>query len=77
MRLVESWREHYPPTLQSWLHRVDGRHDTAVEVVGANRLRVWRLSLALSTVGFERDRIGVHQMVVVRPHADGRSGMLA
>ena len=77
VRLVESWREHYPPTLQSWLHRVDARHDTAVEVVGANRLRVWRLSLALSTVGFERDRIGVHQMVVVRPHADGRSGMLA
>jgi len=77
VRLVESWREHYPPTLQSWLHRVDARHDRAAEVVGVNRLRVWRLSLALSTVGFERDRIGVHQMVVVRPHADGRSGMLA
>jgi cyclopropane-fatty-acyl-phospholipid synthase len=40
-------------------------------------LRVWRLSLALSTVGFERDRIGVHQLLAVRPHADGRSGMLA
>ncbi len=77
VRLVESWREHYPPTLQAWLHRVDIRHADAVDAVGDNRLRVWRLSLALSTVAFERDRIGVHQMVAVRPHADGRSGMLA
>ena len=58
-------------------HRVDERLPDAVRVVGQTRLRVWRLSLALSTVGFERDRIGVHQVLAVRPHADGRSGMLA
>ena len=77
VRRLESWREHYPRTLQAWLHRVDERLADAVRVVGQTRLRVWRLSLALSTVGFERDRIGVHQVLAVRPHADGRSGMLA
>ena len=77
VRLVESWREHYPRTLQAWLHRVDEHLATAAEVVGETRMRVWRLSLALSTVAFERDRIGAHQMLAVRPHADGRSGMLA
>jgi len=77
VRSVESWREHYPRTLQAWLRRVDQRLAAATEVVGETRLRVWRLSLALSTVGFERDRIGAHQLVAVRPHADGRSGMLA
>ena len=76
-RLLESWREHYPRTLQAWLRRVDKRLGAAGAVVGETRLRVWRLSLALSTVGFERDRIGVHQLLAVRPHADGRSGMLA
>ena len=76
LRQVESWREHYPRTLQAWLTRVDARADAA-ELVGQTRLRVWRLSLALSTVGFERDRISAHQLVAVRPHADGRSGMLA
>jgi cyclopropane-fatty-acyl-phospholipid synthase len=77
VRLLESWREHYPRTLQAWLRRVDERLAAAIAVVGETRLRVWRLSLALSTVGFERDRIGVHQLLAVRPHADGRSGMLA
>jgi cyclopropane-fatty-acyl-phospholipid synthase len=77
VRSVEAWREHYPRTLQAWLRRIDQRPDAVAEAVGESRLRVWRLSLALSTVGFERDHIGAHQLVAVRPHADGRSGMLA
>jgi cyclopropane-fatty-acyl-phospholipid synthase len=45
-----------------------------VASVGEPRARVWRLSLALSTVGFERAAMSVHQLLGVRPFADGRSG---
>ncbi len=77
VRLLESWREHYVPTMTAWLRRLDADPDRAARVLGVSRLRVWRLSLALATVGFERGRIGLHHLVAVRPHADGRSGMLA
>jgi len=77
VRLVESWREHHARTMATWLRRLDSEAASAEAVLGPNRLRVWRLSLALATVGFERGRIGLHHVVAVRPHADGRSGMLA
>ncbi len=77
VRLLESWREHQVPTMQAWLARLDADPARAEQVLGSRRLRVWRLSLALATVGFERGRIGLHHLLAVRPHADGRSGMLA
>ncbi len=77
VRLLESWREQHATTMRTWLSRLDARGDRAAKVLGDSRLRVWRLSLALGTVGFERGRIGLHHAVAVRPHADGRSGMLA
>jgi len=77
VRLVESWREHHARTMATWLRRLDAESGRAEAALGPNRLRVWRLSLALATVGFERGRIGLHNVVAVRPHADGRSGMLA
>jgi len=73
-RRVLSMREHYPPTLQAWLTGLERRWDQVVEAVGPGRARVWRLSLALSTVGFERAAMSVHQVLGVRPFADGRSG---
>jgi cyclopropane-fatty-acyl-phospholipid synthase len=76
VRQVEAWREHYGPTMQAWLTRLDADPGTAARVLGEGRLRVWRLSLALATIGFERGRIGLHLVQAVRPHADGRSGML-
>jgi len=77
VRLLESWREHYVATMGAWLDRLDADPDRAERVLGARRLRVWRLSLALGAVGFERGRIGLHHLLAVRPHADGHSGMLA
>jgi cyclopropane-fatty-acyl-phospholipid synthase len=74
VRRVVSMREHYPPTLQAWLEGLEKRWDDVVASVGEPRARVWRLSLALSTVGFERAAMSVHQVVGTRPFADGRSG---
>ena len=72
VRTVHSRREHYPPTLRAWLDHLESNWGKAVEVVGESKARLWRLSLALSTVGFERGRISVHQVLAVRPYADGR-----
>lgn len=74
VREVLSMREHYPPTLRAWLDGLEEHWGPVVASVGEPRARVWRLSLALSTVGFERAAMSVHQVVGVRPFADGRSG---
>jgi len=74
VRRVDSMREHYPPTLQAWLQGLEERWHSIVASVGEPRARVWRLSLALSTVSFERAAMSVHQVLGVRPFADGRSG---
>ncbi len=39
--------------------------------------RIWRLYLAGSAVGFEEDRISIHQVLAVRPDAAGASGLPA
>jgi len=36
---------------------------------------VWRLYMALSARGFERGNISIHQVLAVRPRADGADDM--
>ena len=74
VRHVESLREHYALTLRHWMDNLTKRFDEAVEEVGAQRARVWKLYMAGSAVGFERRHLEIHQVLCVRPH-DGRSGV--
>ena len=74
VRHVESLREHYALTLRRWVDNLMKRFDEAVEEVGAERARVWRLYMAGSAVGFERHHLEIHQVLNVRP-AQGKSGM--
>lgn len=74
VRHVESLREHYALTLRRWVDNLVKRFDEAVEEVGAERARVWRLYMAGSAVGFERHHLEIHQVLNVRP-AEGRSGV--
>ncbi len=75
VRDVESLREHYARTLRAWVANLDHRWEEAVRLVGAGRARVWRLYLAGSIVGFEDGGLSIHQVLAVRPDAEGRSGM--
>jgi cyclopropane-fatty-acyl-phospholipid synthase len=43
--------------------------------VGAGRARVWRLDMAASAMGFERDDLQIHQVLAVRPTDRGESGL--
>ena len=42
--------------------------------VGIGRARVWRLYMAASRLGFERDNIQLHQVLGVKLDDMGRSG---
>jgi cyclopropane-fatty-acyl-phospholipid synthase len=74
-RDVESLREHYARTLRSWVANLEGGWDEAQRLVGPARARIWRLYMAGSALGFEQNHISVHQVLAVRPDADGTSSM--
>ena len=75
VRDVESLREHYARTLQTWVRNLERHWDAAVAEVGVRRARVWRLYMAASANGFEDGGISVHQVLGVVPRSDGSSGM--
>jgi cyclopropane-fatty-acyl-phospholipid synthase len=75
VRDVESLREHYALTLRAWVANLEANWDRAVQLTSPGRARVWRLYMAGSALGFEGNRIGVNQVLAVRPHVRGVSGM--
>lgn len=70
-RDLESLREHYAETLRHWVRRLEARSVEARAVVGETTFRVWRLYMAASAHAFRTARIGVVQMLLARPTADG------
>jgi cyclopropane-fatty-acyl-phospholipid synthase len=67
----ENLRQHYAMTTAAWSANLDAHWDEAVAEVGIGTARVWRLYLAGVRLGFERNRIQLHQALGWRP---GRSG---
>ncbi|MYS89731.1 MULTISPECIES: SAM-dependent methyltransferase [Streptomyces] len=75
VRDVESIREHYALTLRQWVARLEAGWQRAVQLASPGRARVWRLYMAASALAFERNRIGVNQVLAVRTSESGASGM--
>lgn len=74
VRHLESLREHYALTLRHWVDNLVKRFDEAVEEVGKERARVWRLYMAGSAVNFERHHLEIHQVLTVKP-VHGHAGV--
>jgi cyclopropane-fatty-acyl-phospholipid synthase len=74
VRHEENLREHYAMTLTGWCANLEEHWDEAVAEVGLARARVWRLYMAASRLGFERDNIQLHQVLGVKLRDQGRSG---
>ncbi|MFJ2922779.1 MULTISPECIES: class I SAM-dependent methyltransferase [unclassified Streptomyces] len=72
-RDVESLREHYALTLRRWVANLEEHWDRAVGMTTPGRARVWRLYMAASALSFEHNKIGVNQILVVRPAEGGAS----
>jgi cyclopropane-fatty-acyl-phospholipid synthase len=75
VRDVESLREHYALTLRAWTANLEAGWEQAVQLSSPGRARVWRLYMAGCALGFASNRLGVNQVLAVRPGAGGVSGM--
>ena len=75
VRHEENLREHYAKTLAAWCANLDAHWREAVAEVGAGTARVWRLYMAGSRLGFERNVVQLHQVLGAKLTGDGTSGM--
>ena len=75
VRDVHALREHYAWTVAAWARTLEDRWDDVVAMIGVVGARVWRLYLAGGGLAFEQNRMGVDQILAVRPESDGTSLM--
>jgi len=75
VRHEENLREHYAKTLAAWCDNLDAHWSEAVKEVGQGTARVWRLYMAGSRLGFDRNEVQLHQVLGVKLPAGGSSGM--
>jgi len=69
VRDVHGLREHYVLTVAGWLERFEANVDRLTELVGEEVVRVWRLYLVGGSMAFRDGRMGVDQILMVRPGA--------
>jgi cyclopropane-fatty-acyl-phospholipid synthase len=67
VRDVHGMREHYVRTVAGWLERFEAHLPELTRLVGDEVVRVWRLYLVGGMLTFRDGRMGVDQMLCVRP----------
>lgn len=67
VRDVQAMREHYVATVAYWLERFEKNIDLLTDLVGEEVVRVWRLYLVGGAAAFRDGRMGVDQILAVRP----------
>jgi cyclopropane-fatty-acyl-phospholipid synthase len=77
VRDVHAMREHYVWTVRAWADTLEENWADVVALIGETGARVWRLYLAGGALAFEENRMGVDQILSVRPDEHGRAGMPA
>ncbi|WP_344447007.1 cyclopropane-fatty-acyl-phospholipid synthase family protein, partial [Kitasatospora nipponensis] len=74
VRHTEAMREHYARTIDAWRDTLEERRADFTALVGPATVRLWRLYLVGSSMAFAERRMGVDQVLAVRPSPDGPSG---
>ncbi len=64
---VEGFRPDYARTLREWALNLDEQAARAESLVGAERMRIWRLYLRAARRGFENGFTSIFQVVAHRP----------
>ncbi len=70
VRDVHAMREHYVRTVAGWLENFELHLPELTALVGEEVVRVWRLYLVGGALAFRDGRMGVDQILCVRPGAD-------
>ncbi len=73
VRHEENLREHYALTCRAWARNLAAHWDECVAEAGEARARVWGLYLSGCSRAFEINDIQLHQVLAVRPDADGNA----
>ncbi|WP_286175859.1 cyclopropane-fatty-acyl-phospholipid synthase family protein [Arthrobacter sp. NEB 688] len=66
VRGVHALREHYVWTVEAWHRTLEENWDRAVELIGEEGARVWRLYLVGGAQAFRDNRMGVDQLLLRR-----------
>jgi cyclopropane-fatty-acyl-phospholipid synthase len=69
---VEAMREHYARTIRAWLENFEANLPAITTILTAEQVRVWRLYLAGGALAFEQGRMGVDQILAVKPEGPRR-----
>lgn len=69
VRDVHAMREHYVLTVNGWIDNFEAHLPRLRELVGEEVVRVWRLYLVGGALAFRDGRMGVDQILSVRPGA--------
>ena len=64
---VEAMREHYVRTVEHWIETFEANYDRFVALQSEEVARVWRLYLVGGGLAFEEGRMGVDQLLAVKP----------
>jgi len=64
---VEAMRTHYVRTIRAWLDNFEKNLPAIQDLLTTEQIRVWRLYLAGGALAFEEGRMGVDQILAVRP----------
>jgi cyclopropane-fatty-acyl-phospholipid synthase len=64
---VETMRQHYARTIRIWLDRFEQNLPAVEQILTPEQVRVWRLYLAGGALAFEEGRMGVDQILAVKP----------
>ncbi|MBP5909701.1 class I SAM-dependent methyltransferase [Streptomyces sp. LBUM 1478] len=75
VRHSESLRQHYVRSIEAWHRTLEEHWQRFLAQVGEETARVWRLYLVGAALAFEEGRMGVDQILSVRPGPGGASGM--
>jgi cyclopropane-fatty-acyl-phospholipid synthase len=73
VRDLHALREHYVLTVAGWLERFEANLPRLTELIGEEGVRVWRLYLVGGSMAFRDGRMGVDQLLAIRP--DGRHSL--
>jgi cyclopropane-fatty-acyl-phospholipid synthase len=71
---VQAMREHYVRTIRAWLDNFEQNLLAISAILTAEQIRLWRLYLAGGALAFQDGRMGVDQILAVKPDQPGRAG---